>query len=350
MNRRKAKILFVRQYKSSFIQKDLELLKKHFEVRVMDFVLSRENLKGSLKTVFGMIKSILWADLTFSWFADTPAFWAVRLSKIFKKKSIVVVGGYEVAKVPEIGYGAMLNPKAARIVKYVLENADKVLAVSEFNKKEILKYTSQKNVELVYNGVDCDKFKPQGEKEDLVISVGYITDAVIKRKGFETFVKSALYLPNAKFVLIGKDIDDSIKYLKPLSPSNVEFAGFVSDEDLLGYYQRAKVYCQLSMYESFGMALAEAMSCRCVPVVANKAALPEIIGDTGFCVPYGDEKATAEAIKEALNSNNGEEAGERIKNIFPIERREEELVDVINRILEDEYLDLRKIHKKRGEK
>ncbi len=79
MNRRKAKILFIRKYKSSFIQKDLELLKKHFDVRVMDFVLSRENLKGSLKTAFDMIKSVLWADLTFSGFADTTHALAVLL-------------------------------------------------------------------------------------------------------------------------------------------------------------------------------------------------------------------------------------------------------------------------------
>jgi len=59
MNSRKAKILFVRPSKSSFIQKDLELLKKHFDVRVVDFVLSRENLRGSLETAFGMIKSVL---------------------------------------------------------------------------------------------------------------------------------------------------------------------------------------------------------------------------------------------------------------------------------------------------
>lgn len=335
MKNRKIKILFVRTSKSSFIQNDLELLRRHFDIRVVDFVLSRKNLKGTLATMFGMLKGILWANLTFSWFADTHAFLAVRLSKIFRKKSIVIVGGYEVAKVPEIEYGAMLNSKLARNVKFVLENADKVLAVSEFNKKEILKYTNFKNVELVYNGINCDKFKPKGEKEDLVITVGYITDAVIKRKGFETFVKSALYLPNAKFVLIGKDIDDSIKYLKSISPSNVEFTGFVSDDLLLNYYQRAKVYVQVSAYESFGMSLAEAMLCECVPVVTNRSAIPEVVGDTGFYVSYGDEKTTAKVIKKALEAPEelGKKARERIKTLFPIERREKELISEIERVL-----------------
>ena len=69
---------------------------------------------------------------------------------------------------------------------------------------------------------------------------------------------------------------------------HIEFTGFVTDDELLGWYQRAKVYCQLSYYESFGMAAAEAMLCECVPVVTRKGALPEVVGETGFYVEYGE--------------------------------------------------------------
>jgi hypothetical protein len=83
---KKIKIIFVRILKSSFIQKDLELLRKHFDIKVVDFVLSRKNLKGSLATVFGMVKGVIWADVTFSWFADTRTFWIVRLPKNIGKE------------------------------------------------------------------------------------------------------------------------------------------------------------------------------------------------------------------------------------------------------------------------
>ena len=275
--------------------------------------------------------------MNFIWFAGGHATRVVFLSKLFRKKSIVVVGGYEVAKVPEINYGLMLNPKSARRVKYVLENADKVLAVSEFNKKEILKYTNSNNVELVYNGVDCKKFKPDGEREDLVITVGWINKDTIMRKGMESFVKSARYLPHVRFAIIGGWLDDSIEHLKSIAPQNVEFTGRISDEELLEWYQKAKVYCQLSRYESFGMALAEAMACECVPVVTDRGAIPEVVGDTGFYVPYGDPKATAEAIKEALKSDRGKEARERIKRMFPVEKREEKLVSLICKIKNENY-------------
>jgi len=98
---------------------------------------------------------------------------------------------------------------------------------------------------------------------------------------------------------------------------------------LLHYYQKAKVYCQLSAHESFGVALAEAMSCCCVPVVTRRYALPEVVGDAGFYVPYNDPKATAEAIRKALKSNKGRKARERIKKYFSIKTREKRLIEEI---------------------
>lgn len=88
--------------------------------------------------------------------------------------------------------------------------------------------------------------------------------------------------------------------------------------------------------ESFGMALVEGMACECIPIVTDRGALPEVVGDTGFYVPYGTPKATAEAIKEALNSSGdlGKKARERIKNMFSIERRERELIEIIEGMVE----------------
>jgi glycosyltransferase involved in cell wall biosynthesis len=165
-----------------------------------------------------------------------------------------------------------------------------------------------------------------------VITVGWINKDTIKRKGMEAFVKSARYLPHVHFVVVGGWLGDSIEYLKSIAPQNVEFTGFVSYDELMEWYQKAKFYCQLSLYESFGMALAESMCCECVPVVTNNAALPEVVGDTGFYVPYGDPEATAEAIKKAFKSGKGKEARERIENMFAIKRRESELIRIIKEI------------------
>jgi len=328
----KKKVLFISGDLLDFFGIDYNILVKSFDVKSL---LHREmNILNFLLNIF---KGVLWADVTFSWFADYHAFWAVRLSKIFRKKSIVVVGGYDVVVVPEIGYGALLNKKVARRVRYILENADRILPFSKNSEKEVLKYLTQKEkVKVIYLGVDYHKFVSAGEKENLVITVGYVTHSNLKRKGLETFVKSAKYLPDIEFVLIGPHIDDSIHYLKSIATPNVKFVGFVSDDELIKYYQRAKVYVQVSAHEGFGVAMAEAMSCECVPVVTDKGAIPEVVGDAGFYVPYGDPKATAEAIKEALKSDKGKEARERIKNMFPIEKREDELLKVILEVCSNE--------------
>jgi len=329
---RKIRILFVRPSKSSFIQEDLKLLRKHFNVRVVDFVLSiRKKPKETLKTMFNMLAGVLWADVTFSWFADTHAFWAVRLSKIFRKKSVAIVGGYEVAKVPEIGYGALLNPRSTRIVKYVLENADRVLTVDDSLKKDAIKNLSMtgKNIQTVPTGYDYEKFKPEGEKENLVLTVS-VGDSWerIRLKGLDTFVKSAEFLSDVRFLVIGIQ-GGALKKLQDFASPNVEFLGSLLQDELIPYYQRAKVYCQLSMREGLPNAVCETMLCECVPVGTDVQGVRTAIGDAGFYVPYGDVEATVEAIKKALKSDNGKAARERIKKMFPIERREKELLRII---------------------
>lgn len=319
---------------SSFKEKDLELLGKHFNVRVIKFEV--KNYRGYPGVLFKLLRAVFWADVTFSWFAGEHAMWAVRLSKILRKKSIVVVGGGEVANVPEIGYGLMLDPADARIVKYILDNADKVLTVDASLEEDAIKNVgvNGKNIQTIPTGYDYEKFKPKGEKENLVITVSMGDNWMrVRLKGLDTFVKSAKFLPDVKFMIIGIQ-GDALKELKNIASSNVEFIGFLSQDELIPYYQKAKVYCQLSMREGLPNALCEAMLCECAPVGTDVQGVRTAIGDTGFYVPYDDPEATAEAIKKALKSDKGKEARERIKGLFSIEKREKNLIKIINEVMQ----------------
>jgi len=316
----------------SFTEQDIKILSSEFDVKTIDFNLSKKTV---IPLGLRILCGVIWADVTFSWFADLHAVIAVFLSRLFRKKSIVVAGGYDVACEPEIDYGLMRFPKSrlARAVRFALQKANRVLAVSEFNKQETLKYANDDQIILVYNAVDCDNFQPKGKKDDrLVVTVAGITNQTLDRKGLTTFVKAAHYLPDVKFIVIGKDYDASLHTLQKMSSENVEFIGYVPFDEIKIWYQKAQVYCQLSYYESFGLSLAEAMACECVPVVTGKAALPEVVGSTGFCVPYGNPKETAEAIKKALCSSNGRQARMRIKELFPIEKRRNDLIALVERL------------------
>lgn len=326
----KVRICFVGDLSLSFVKRDYEILEKHFGVDVVQPPKKRD--LSWLKYILTLAGNIFQSDLSFCWFAGWHSGFAIFFSKLFRKKSIVVAGGFDVADVPEINYGAFTNFKEKLPSRYVLKNSDLIVSVSKSNQRELLEKIRPRENVLIYNGIPLEEFAARNsDKEAIAITVGTVKWSNLRRKGIETFVKTAQYLPNTPFIVVGKFGDDSIAYLKSIATSNVEFTDFVPDEELLEYYQKAKVYCQLSHYESFGVAPAEAMLCKCIPVVTGRFALPEIVGDTGFYVEYGDEKATAEAIKKALDAPDdlGERASQRIKEMFPMERREKEIVKIV---------------------
>ncbi len=325
------KIFLVSPSPSTFTQRDLEALRQEYLVReaVISSYQGRNGLKRSLLIAFEILRGVLWADLTYSWFAHNHSYLAVMLASLLGKRTIVVIGGYEVAREPEIGYGALLDPKLTKRVNYIIRNADHILAVSEFNRREILELGDHRHVAVVYNGIDCAQFTPGEEKGDLVITVCQINRNNITLKGLDTFLNTARRLPDLRFAIIGRVLDGSIEDLRRDAPDNVEFVTSPSQDELLQWYRRAKVYCQLSYRESFGVALAEAMSCECVPVVTDRGALPEVVGDAGFVVPYGDVEAAAAAISKALQSDRGRAARVRVEKEFSLEGRKQKIQGII---------------------
>ncbi|KUK97139.1 MAG: Glycosyl transferase, group 1 family protein [Methanothrix harundinacea] len=310
---------------ASFIRNDYRILSKHFCVDKFNYRRAWDAL--------GMMAVIWRSDVSFSWFAGGHAFLAVLFSKILRKKAIVVAGGFDVAYVPEINYGQFtLGWHKKTFTKFALKYADIILPVSDFTKREVLFHVKPRNVQTVYNGINSEKFMPGCEKCNLVITVASGWGSVITLKGLDIFTQIAALIPDTEFVVIGLSEIDMDTLKTPNLRKNIKLFGHVSQDELISWYQKAKVYCQLSYRESFGMALAEAMLCGCVPVVTERGALPEVVGDTGFYVPYGDPEATAEAIKKALKSEKGAGARERIIKIFSLERRENELKEIIQDI------------------
>ena len=313
----------------SFVKKDFDILKKKYQVKPYCY-------NGRFRGIFDIPRiffGVLFSDVNFSWFAYTQAYYAVFFSKILKKKSIVIVGGFDVAE--EETDTKSFSFRRIREIKFILNNADIILAVSNRLKEKALNYSDRKDIKVIYHGFDYDYFKPSSEKCKIVITIGYLVKDYILRKGLSTFVKSAKYLPDVNFYIIGKPLDDSIVYLKSIATENVKFTGWVSEEKLLYFMQKATVYVQVSDHEGFGCSLAEAMLCESIPVVTNRGAIPEVVGDTGLYVSYNDPKATANAINTALKSNNGEQARNRIKNLFPLEKREKEILKIVEDSIEN---------------
>lgn len=320
------KITFVYTTFSSFIGNDYNIISKHFDVTKIKY--------NGIRDLVKIAKSVYKSDISYVWFAERKAFFVLLLSILFNKKSVVVAGGYDVACVPEISYGICNDGKIKRLItKCVLNWSNVVLPVSKRTKIECLKIMDRNdNIVLLYNGVDTTTFKPSGTKDDMVITVGSINKQSIYKKGFKTFVDTSKLLPNIKFILIGDHPDNTINYLRSINNDNISYPGRVSYDELIEYYQKTKVYVQVSKHESFGVSVAEAMACGCIPVTTENGALPEVSGNTGYYVCYDNPTATAEAITKALKETDHTKPVEHIQNNFTLEMRENKLVEIMEEL------------------
>ena len=325
------RVVFVHQYQypQSFIRRDLEILRSAYEVREVCF--------RGLRDILLVWKGACWADLTFSWFGKVHAFFAVLFSQMLGKKAVVVAGGDDVAYEPDINYGMFAHWWKKWCPLFVFHCADLILSVSEFNRCETIENAraNPTKVKLLYHGFDVQKWQRMGgiPKENLVLTVGRVTNETFLKKGLDLFVQSARHLPDVPFVLVGPWQDSAVERLKAIAPSNVTFTGGLYGEGLVRAYSQAKVYVQVSVHESFGCSLAEAMLCECVPVVSRRAAIPEVVGNYGFYVDEPTPEAVVAQIKKALSSDLGWQAWERIVREFPLEKRREALLAAVAEVM-----------------
>jgi glycosyltransferase involved in cell wall biosynthesis len=126
----------------------------------------------------------------------------VLFSKFFRKKSIVIVRGYDVACEPEINYGICMKNKLRRwMSKFALNNADFLLPVSNNTKTECFKHlTHPRDLSVLYLGVNTEKFKLGEKKKELVMTVatGFGRN-IIKLKGLDTICQCRSISPRSKF-------------------------------------------------------------------------------------------------------------------------------------------------------
>ncbi|MER3524696.1 MAG: glycosyl transferase family 1 [Ignavibacteria bacterium] len=322
------KILFTSTHTTSFISEDLAILRRHCEVEY-------RRTRGILSLIT-LPSAIRRAECTFTWFASVYAAFVVFFARVWKKPSFIVVGGVDVAKLPEIGYGIWLSPWKSLLVRYALRAADRVLVVDPSLQREAMlraQYNGA-NIRYVPTGYDAERWVPAGEKEAFVLTVAKCEDDVrLKVKGIPHLLDAARRMPEVQFVVIGV-AEHVLQHLAGTAPPNVSIMPFADHERLFGFYQRAKVYCQPSLSEGLPNSLCEAMLCECIPVGTNVGGIPTVLRTVGFLVPSGDSDALVDALRRALAAPDeiGKAARRLIAASFSSARREAELLHEIRRV------------------
>lgn len=340
-NGKKGTIFFLSSDTGTFIDTDYSLLCKHYRVKRLkfDFPATKRGY-ANLNTIFHvsaqflhLIAGLFNCNIVFIWFVDYWALRVISLAHLLNIRVICVIGGWEVAKVHEMNYGGLLDDEFRKKIHQNLKKVDKILAVSEFSKREILQVDPSLNISVIYNAVDIKRFCPMDGPRKSILTVGYISSRQhVKLKGIDILCNVSRRFPELKFLIIGVH-RECIPYLKKISSKNVEILPVLSNDEIIPYYQNASIYCQLSWRESFGVALVEAMACGCIPIATNRGALPEVIGKCGYLVEYGDIDGLEGALHKAINLNNSECGRERVEMHFSIEKRELDLIDTINSVM-----------------
>ena len=236
----------------------------------------------------------------------------------------------------DINYGLPQTKFLKHFAKYALLNADSMLPISKSSETELLAFVRPKHHNMVHCCVQCDAVQKEPDKKKQVLTVDEVSRISSRRRGHFAFVEVAKHLPEVKFILVGKPLDDTIDQLREAAPPNVEFLDYIETPRLIELYRETKVYLQLSRHEGFGISVAESMWHGCTPVVSHNGSLSEIVRDIGVILPDLDAQHVASKIDEVLRtfpdvSRNAMKQAQT----FPVEKRKTELYAEVDRLTAD---------------
>lgn len=324
------RILFVHNHPSKFVQLDLGLLRQRYRVREW-------YQKSRVINLLALSRAVAHSDLVFGWFASWHTLFPAWLARTLKRPVILVVGGYDTANMPEIGYGSQRGGIRKWVARAVINLGTQIIVNSQAARAEAINNAGvhPDRITVIYHGFEQIQFDRVKPKENLVLTVGNVDRGNLQRKGLEPFVRTAHLIPECEFVMIGAWRDHAIRQLRAFAPLNIRFTDWINEDALNEYFSRAAVYVQASRHEGFGLAVAEAMLHQCVPVVTRAGSLPEVVGEAGVYVDSPEPRVIAEGIRRALAMKGtlGPRAREGILTQFPLGKRGELLFRAIDAML-----------------
>ena len=206
--------------------------------------------------------------------------------------------------------GGNVNPKVYAIEREGMEQADKIIAVSNFTKNIITSNygISPNKVITVYNAVE-PIYKNESTilnkhiNEKVVTFLGRIT----QQKGPEYFIEAASLvlqkMNNVKFVMAGSGdmMNEMIARTAELGISDsFHFTGFLKGDDVQKMFKLTDVFVMPSVSEPFGIVPLEAMQSEVPVIISNQSGVSEIL-ENAIKVDFWDTYAMADAIFGLLN-------------------------------------------------
>lgn len=195
-----------------------------------------------------------------------------------------------------------------------IKKADKIIAITNFAKNEVLKYYDIKTdkIDVIYNGFN------NFSRDSIVLE--YVSECILKvirrpyiltvstispRKNIDGLVKAFNLIKNkipCNLIIAGENgwmYNDIYKLVEEFKlEKRVFFTGKVNDDELKYLYKNANLFIYPSFYEGFGLPPLEAMSYGIPCIVSNAASLMEVAADAALKVnPYKIEEICERIIE-----------------------------------------------------
>jgi glycosyltransferase involved in cell wall biosynthesis len=292
-------ILFIYTNLSSFVKADFEILSSVYKVDKFRFDAKPGVLSVGLQLIkqFLFLLTKIWKyDTIYIWFADYHSLLPIIFSKLLNKKSLIVNGGYDIARIKQYNYGVFCSPIRGFFAIQSIRNCSINLPVSKFIERKVRYLAPETDCKLIYNCMNLKSAIPENfNKGNIVLTVAIVdSERTFYLKGIDIFIEIARQLHLYQFIIVGLS-RTKVAHLLGTIPNNLLIVDKIPHEELIAFYQKARIYCQLSITESFGVALAEAMFQNCYPIVTNQGALPEVVGNFGLIL-RNDPNEIANAI------------------------------------------------------
>lgn len=202
-------------------------------------------------------------------------------------------------------------------------------------------------ISLVYTGVNAESFSPDPSIERVPNRLLFVGNAEDPRKGITYLLDALFHLPPAVRLIV-VDTGEPDKFMAPRLirskglEDRVTFTGRLTEEELIHEYRKAQVLIMPSLFEGFGLPVAEGMACG-TPVVTTRAgSLPEVVGDDeegGLLVPPKDARALAKAILRIMTAPDfsqelSKRARKRVERLFSWESTAQNTAKVYQNLIQ----------------
>lgn len=233
---------------------------------------------------------------------------------------------------------------------------DRIVTVSRYLKRQLLDSykVNEETIHVIYNCINTERFNPEVKGDEIRRKYG-LSDAptilylgrLAPYKGVHFLIRAIplilRVIPEAKFLIAGSRRYDMLN-LPGMAESlgvkeSVIFTGFVPDRLVPKFYASCDIFCYPSLWEGFGLPVAEAGATGKPVVAFRTCAIPEIVENesTGFLVEP-DHTQLAEAIiaileDEKMRKEMGQEARNRISRLFSWRNMVEKTLKVYEEVL-----------------